>query len=329
MYHRHRAGKGFKYLDDQGNLIRDKEVKDYIRSLVIPPAWKEVEISQKKNARILATGRDERGRKQYIYNPKFRQRQNQKKFDRILHFAEQLPRMRRVTGQHLRKRSPCREKVLAAMVRLLDTAFFRPGSEAYAKQNHSYGLTTLRSKHLSIDGDTLIFRFRGKSGVAHEKQVEDRRLAKIVQELDELPGYEIFKFVNDDGRVEDVKSEHLNAYIREVMGEEFSAKDFRTWAGTVIAAMALDELEATAPESQAKLNKNIRAAVIKVSESLGNTPAVARDAYIDPRIIEEYIDGRTLRYFSKEVNRLLKAEDLLSDAETAVLCMLRSRLKAR
>lgn len=329
MYHRRRSGKGFKYLDDQGQLISDKEIKEYIRSLVIPPAWHEVEISEQKNARILATGRDESGRKQYIYHPKYRQRQDQKKFDRILNFAEQLPRMRRITGQHLRKRTPCNEKVLAVMVRLLDTAFFRPGSEAYAKQNHSYGLTTLRSKHLSIEGDKMIFRFRGKSGVAHEKEVEDKRLAKIVQELDELPGYEIFKFINDAGEIEDVKSEHLNAYIREVMGGAFSAKDFRTWAGTVIAAMALDELEADAPESQAKLNKNIRSAVIKVSESLGNTPAVARDAYIDPRIIEEYTDGRTLKYFSGEVNKLLKRQEFLSSAELAVLCMLRSRLKAR
>lgn len=327
MYYRYKQGKGFRYTDEDGNAVKDKELIQYFRSLIIPPAWKEVQISEKKRSKILVTGRDEAGRKQYIYNPSYRNRQEQKKFDRIIEFAEQLEHMRRVTGQHLRKRKPTREKVLATMVRLLETAFFRPGSDYYAKQNASYGLTTLRSKHLEINGDKLIFSYRGKSGKDQEKHIIDSKLAKIVKELDEMPGYEIFKFIDDNGKIQDVKSEHLNQYIREIMGEEFSAKDFRTWSGTMIAAIALDELGAVEEKDQKILNKNIRSAVIQVSEKLGNTPAVARSSYIDPRVIERYIDGTTLKYFQKEVERLLKKSENLSASEIGVLCMLRSRLK--
>ena len=192
MYYRKKKGKGFSYTDENGKTVTDTAVKTYIKSLIIPPAWKDVEISEKKNSKILVTGRDELGRKQYIYNPKFRQKQEQKKFDRIIEFAEQLERMRRVTGQHMRKRKPTREKVLATMVRLLESAFFRPGSDFYTKQNKSYGLTTMRSKHLEINGDELIFTYRGKSGKDQEKHITDAKLAKIVKEIDEMPGYEIF-----------------------------------------------------------------------------------------------------------------------------------------
>src|SRR5690606_25986244 len=189
------------------------------------------------------------------------------------------------------------------------------------------GLTTMRSKHLEINGNEMIFSYKGKSGVEQEKHVTDARLAKIVQEIDELPGYEIFKYVDENNRIQDVKSEHLNEYIREVMGDEFSAKDFRTWSGTIIAAMALDEMDAVEKSDQKQLDKNIRQAVIAVSEKLGNTPAVARSSYIDPRVIEEYTDGKTLKYFRKEVNRLLKQKENLSPSEIGVLCLLRNRLK--
>lgn len=326
MYYRKKHGKGFRYVDQFGNTVRDKELKDWFKSLVIPPAWTEVEISRKKGAKILVTGRDDKGRKQYIYNPKFREKQEQQKFDRILQFADQLEHMRRVTGQHLRKRSLSREKVLACMVRLLEAAYFRPGSEHYAKANKSYGLTTMRSKHLQIDGDELIFHYIGKSGKEQERHIVDKKLAKIVKEIDELPGYELFKFIDENGQRQDVKSEHLNAYIREVMGEEFSAKDFRTWAGTVIAAIALDEVGAMEEKDQKALDKNIRNAVVKVSEHLGNTPSVARSSYIDPRVIEEYVDGKTINYFQKEVGRLIKKNENLSREELGVLCMLKKRL---
>lgn len=326
MYYRKKHGKGFRYVDKANNTVKDKKLKEWFKSLVIPPAWSDVEISSKKNAKILVTGRDDKDRKQYIYNPKYRAKQKQAKFDRILHFANQLEHMRRVTGQHLRKRTLNKEKVLACMVRLLEAAYFRPGSDYYAKENKSYGLTTMRSKHLSIENDKLIFNYIGKSGKEQERHVVDKRLARIVNEIDELPGYEIFKFIDEDGNKQDVKSEHLNEYIREVMGEEFSAKDFRTWSGTVIAAMALDEIGALEVEDQKTMDKNIRNAVIKVSEHLGNTPSVARSSYIDPRVIDEYVNGKTIKYFQKEIDRLLKKKNNLSREELGVLCMLKRKL---
>ncbi len=329
MYYRKRHGKGFTYKDKNGKTIKDKEVRAWIESLVIPPAWTNVEISENRKADLLVTGRDDKDRKQYIYHPKYRERQNQKKFDRIVDFASQLEHMRRVTGQHLRKRKLNREKVMATMVRLLESAFFRPGSEAYAKENATYGLTTMRSKHLNIEGDELIFTYNGKSGKDQEKHIVDKKLAKIVQEIDELPGYEIFKYLDENNKVVDVKSDDLNAYIHEVMGEEFSAKDFRTWAGTMIAAIALDELGVVQEKDQSLLDKNIKEAVNRVSERLGNTPSVARSSYIDPRIIEDYTQGRTLQYFEKEINQLLKKAENLSKEEIGVLCMLRERLKSK
>jgi len=210
----------------------------------------------------------------------------------------------------------------------MEAAFFRPGSEAYAKENATYGLTTLRHKHLTIDGNEITFSYVGKSGQEQEKQVVDKKLSKIIQELDELPGYEIFKYLDEDNTIIRVKSEDLNAYIREIMGDEYSAKDFRTWAGTMIAAIALDELGVVDKKDQKLLDKNIKEAVSRVSERLGNTPSVARGSYIDPRIIEDYTNGRTLKYFEKEINQLLKKADTLSKEEIGVLCMLRNRLKS-
>lgn len=326
-YYRKKTGKGFTYVDSEAKKVEDDKLLVLFKSLVIPPAWKRVEINASPRAKVRATGYDSKGRKQYVYNSSFRQRQEQKKFDRILHFARQLPHMRMVTGQHLRKRKLDRNKVLACMVRLLDIAFFRPGSDVYARNNKSYGLTTLRSKHLKIEGDKLLFTYVGKSAQPQEKQVVDAQLARVVCQIDELPGYEIFKFIDEDGKIQDVKSQHLNEYIREVMGPEFSAKDFRTWAGTVIAAMSLDELGAIEEADQRKLSKNIKQAVVAVSERLGNTPAIARKSYIDPRIIDNYTQGRTLCYFKKEVNRLLKKNDNLSVEELGVLCLLKRRLE--
>ncbi|MBG42654.1 MAG: DNA topoisomerase [Aequorivita sp.] len=327
MYQRKRHGKGFTYKYKNGKTITDTETRKWIKSLVIPPAWKEVEINENRNADLLVTGRDDKGRKQYIYHPKYTERQNAKKFDRIINFASQLEHMRRVTGQHLRKRKLNREKVMATMVRLLESAFFRPGSETYSKENETYGLTTMRSKHLTIKADELIFSYNGKSGQEQEKHIVDKKLAKIVQEIDDMPGYEIFKYLDEDNNIIDVKSDDLNSYIQEVMGEEFSAKDFRTWAGTMIAAIALDELGVVEEEDQKLLGKNIKEAVNRVSETLGNTPAVARSSYIDPRVIEDYTEGRTLKYFKKEINQLLKKAENLSKEEIGVLCMLRNRLK--
>ena len=329
MYQRKKHGKGFTYKDKNGKTIKDKEIRLWIKSLVIPPAWTDVEISENKNADLLVTGRDDKERKQYIYHPKYTERQNAKKFDRIVDFADQLEHMRRVTGQHLRKKKLTREKVMATMLRLLEVAFFRPGSESYAKENATYGLTTMRSKHLTIEGNELIFSYNGKSGQDQEKHIVDKKLAKIVQEIDDMPGYEIFKYLDENNKVVDVKSDDLNAYIREVMGEDFSAKDFRTWAGTLIAAIALDELGVVEEKHQKTLDQNIKEAVNRVSEKLGNTPSVARSSYIDPRIIDNYIEGRTLHYFEKEISRLLRKAENLSKEEIGVLCMLRDRLKKK
>ncbi len=324
---RKRCGKGFRYFDEENQTITDPQLKLYFKSMVIPPAWENVIIDTSPRAKIQAIGYDVKGRKQYIYNKNFRQKQDNEKFDRIIRFADKLEHMRRVTEQHLRKRKLTREKVLAVMLRLLETAFFRPGNDQYAKQNGSYGLTTLRSKHLEIKGNEMIFSYTGKSGQKQEKHIIDERLSSIVKELDDMPGYEIFKFVDEDEKVHDITSNHLNDYIHEVMGEEFSAKDFRTWAGTVIAAMALDEIGAVIEKDQKKLNKNIRNAVIAVSEKLGNTPAIARSSYIDPRIIDNYTQGRTLTYFEKEVKQLLKTNEKLSLEELEVLCLLKKHLK--
>lgn len=326
IYYRKRRGQNFTYADKDNNTVQDPTLKAYFKSLVIPPAWEKVEINTSSRAKIWATGHDAKGRKQYIYNTKFRQQQEEEKFDRIIRFANQLEHMRRVTGQHLRKRKLNRDKVLAAMVRLLEAAFFRPGNDLYTKENKSYGLTTLRSKHLEINGNKMIFSYIGKSGQEQERHVIDNRLTKIVKEIDDMPGYEIFKFIDEKGEVHDVKSNDLNEYIRQVMGEEFSAKDFRTWAGTVIAAIALNEIGAVEEKDQKKLNKNVREAVITVSEKLGNTPAIARSSYIDPRVIKNYTEGKTLTYFQTEVKRMLKKNENLSVEELGVLCLLKNRL---
>lgn len=324
---RRKRGKGFSYTDENGRTIKDRKLRERLAALAIPPAWSEVEINADLEADLLATGRDSAGRKQYIYHPQYRERKEEEKFDRIIAFAERLESMRRVTGQHLRKRRLTREKVLACMVRLLDLAYFRPGSPRYAKENDSYGLTTMRSRHLTVEGDELIFTYRGKSGVVQERHVEDRRLAKVVAELDELPGYEIFKYVDEDGQRVRVTSQDLNNYIREVMGEQFSAKDFRTWAGTLIAAVALDELGFSGDPKAA--DSNVQEAVERVARKLGNTPTVARSSYIDPRVIEGYLDGRTTSYFRKQVEQQLSQNSSLSLDEIGLLYLLKTRLKAK
>ncbi|WP_417429245.1 DNA topoisomerase IB [Halpernia sp.] len=326
MYIRKGCGRGFTYKDLFGKTL-NKETRKWIESLVIPPAWKDVEISENPEDKILVTGRDEKNRKQYIYNPKFSKEQSLKKFDRIVDFAENLEHMRRVTGQHLRQRKLSREKVLATMLRLMDSAYFRPGSSKYTKENKTYGLTTIRSKHLIVENDELIFSYTGKSHKDQERHIVDAKIAKIVKELDEMPGYEVFKYLDENDKIVDVNSQDLNDYIHEVMGEDFSAKDFRTWGGTMMAAIALDELGACEEKDQKELDKRIKDAVVKVSEKLGNTPAVAKSSYIDPRIIEAYIDGKTMSYFKKEIDKMLQNSNNLSVEELGVLCLLRGRLK--
>ncbi|MCP1313222.1 MULTISPECIES: DNA topoisomerase IB [unclassified Halomonas] len=324
---RKRSGKGFTYQTEDGETLKDKQWRAWITSLAIPPAWRDVEITLDKRHHIHATGRDDAGRKQYVYNPKWREKREALKFDRMIDFAQRLTPMRRVTGQHLLQEGLPREKVLACMVRLIDSAYFRPGSERYREQNDSYGLTTMRSKHLTIDGDELIFDYRGKSGQDQHRVVEDARLASVVAQLDDTPGYEIFKYFDENGHKVRVDSNDLNDYIHEVMGEQFSAKDFRTWAGTSIAALALEELGVDEDEKISQ--KNVREAVERVAKSLGNTPSIAKASYIDPRVVESYLDGQTLENFRQLVEVELDKEDLTGPDERAVLELLKSRLKRK
>jgi DNA topoisomerase I len=311
---RRKKGRTFQYLFEDKD-ITDSELLDYINSLVIPPAWKNVKIAKNKDADILATGTDSAGRLQYIYHPRFRARQDRAKFERILRFARALPKMRRITGEHLKHSQLDREKVLAAMVRLLDQAYFRVGNDIYAQENQSYGLTTIRSKHTSFRKDTIVFDFTGKSGQQQHKEVTDKQLARILKKLDKLPGYEIFKYYDEDGKLKFVNSSDVNNYIKEVMGEEFTAKDFRTWGGTLYAAA---ELAATQRSPHAKERQKVVVTCVKnVAKRLGNTPAIARSSYIDPRIIKAYEKDELSKVY--ETVRGMKRQAYLSADEQCVL----------
>lgn len=316
-------GRGFRYFDEYGQ-VGDAKKLEHIANLHVPPAWKEVKIAKNPKARIQATGIDNAGRLQYLYHPAFRAKQEKAKFDRILKFARALPKMRRTVEKHLKHKKLGREKVLACAVRLMDQAYLRVGNEVYAKENDSYGLTTLRSKHLSVEGDTIIFDFVGKSGQKQTKRLADRTLASVIRNMDDLPGYEVFKYYDESGTLRDVKSADVNAYIKEVMGEEFSAKDFRTWAGTLLASAELAKLERTESESARK--KAVSGCVKKVARKLGNTPAVARSSYIDPRIIDAYNHGDSLQKLQRTMNTLKKTNELKPE-EQCLLKVLQTATK--
>ena len=252
--HRKRAGKGFAYTDQHGALIRDQEVLKRIRSLVLPPAWKDVWICPSPVGHLQATGIDARGRRQYRYHPGYRQVRNHTKFGRMLDFAKALPSIRARVDEDLALPGTPREKVTATVVRLLETTFIRVGNEEYARENSSYGLTTLRDRHVTIEGSTLRFRFRGKSAQMHDVAVHDKRLARIVRDCRDLPGYELFQYTDDFGEVHSLDSADVNSYLHKITGNEFSAKDFRTWAGTVQAALALAEIGECTSETHGKRN---------------------------------------------------------------------------
>jgi DNA topoisomerase-1 len=286
---RKRAGTGFSYVDPTGRTIRDARELRRIRSLVIPPAWEDVWICVNPLGHLQATGRDARGRKQYRYHPRWREVRDEAKYDRLPSFAAALPLVRRRVARDLSHPELSMNKVVAAVVQLLEKTLIRVGNEEYARANRSFGLTTLENAHARINGSEVRFRFRGKSGKFHDIKLSDARLARILRRCQELPGRQLFQYVDDDGVLRDVESSDVNDSLRAATGQDFTAKDFRTWAGTVLAAQALCEMEDATSQSAAK--RNVLAAFDKVAGSLGNTRAVCRKCYIHPAIVDTYMDG--------------------------------------
>jgi DNA topoisomerase-1 len=322
---RRRAGSGFSYLDPDGERITDLDTLRRIRSLAVPPAWTDVWISPHPRGHIQATGRDARGRKQYRYHPRWREVRDETKYERMVAFGASLPAIRKRLNKDLSRRGLPREKVLATVVRLLEMSLIRVGNEEYARDNRSFGLTTMRDRHVDVDGSNLRFHFTGKSGKRHQVGVTDRRLARIVERCQDLPGQTLFQYVDDEGERHPVDSDDVNEYLRDISGQDFTAKDFRTWAGTVLAAWALKDLEAFDSEAQAK--RNIVEAVEQVAGYLGNTPAVCRKCYVHPEILDSYLDGSMLKTLKGRADEKLSGDiGSLRPVEAAVLGLLERRL---
>lgn len=339
---RKRRGRTFAYYDTRGVLLKDAEQLARIRALVIPPAWTQVWISPFANGHIQATGRDARGRKQYRYHDRWSELRNETKFERMIPFGEALPRLRTRVEQDLKSPGLPRNKVLAAIVRLLETTLIRVGNEEYARSNESFGLTTLRNEHVEVAGSIIHFRFKGKSGKEHNINLRDPRLARIVKACQELPEQELFEYVDESGALHSISSTDVNAYLHELTGEEFTAKSFRTWAGTLCAALALKDLEAPAGAEQLKRSHS---QVIKlVSRYLGNTPAVCRKYYVHPAVFEAHATGKLASFFPAAAGAVPEPEEAeviapllgaaatapgrLSAAEKAVLAFLRTAFKS-
>jgi DNA topoisomerase-1 len=289
---RKRSGKGFHYVDSEGKPVRDKETLARVRSLVIPPAWTGVWICPNPKGHLQATGRDARGRKQSRYHPRWREVRDETKYERMMIFGAALPGIRERVEQDLGLPGLPRPKVLATIVRLMETTLIRVGNEEYARQNGSYGLTTMRNKHVEVDGSTVTFHFQGKSRVQHTVDITDRRLARIVQRCQDIPGYELFQYADKDGTHHSVDSADVNEYLREISGEEFTAKDFRTWAGSVLACEMLWQFEKFESATEAK--RNVVQAIKQVAARLGNTPSVCRKCYVHPVVLDCYMSGAML-----------------------------------
>jgi DNA topoisomerase-1 len=285
-YRRRRRGRGFTYYDWTGKVVTDAKLRDRFNQLVIPPAWQEVWICRHENGHILAVGRDEAGRKQYIYHPEWARVRDQVKYSKLLRFGEALPELRQRVAADLRQRKLTRTKVTALVVALMEQTLIRIGNDEYARNNDSYGLTTLQDDHVHFDHNTVIFEFRGKSGKEHEIALRDKRLAALVKACQELPGQRLFQYYDEQGNLVALTSTDVNAYLREVTGFDFTAKDFRTWGGTILAARMLHEAGAVTNDTEAK--KRIVTAVKGVAQALGNTPAVCRQSYIHPAILAAY-----------------------------------------
>ncbi|MES2899869.1 MAG: DNA topoisomerase IB [Pseudomonadota bacterium] len=316
---------GFRYLAPDGSSIEEEAVLARIRALAIPPAWTDVWICKSENGHLQATGRDARGRKQYRYHARWRKLRDEVKYERMINFGKVLPQIRRAVDAALKLPGLPREKVLATIVHLLQATMMRIGNEEYARTNKSFGLTTLRNRHVKVEGGAVEFRFRGKSGVFHEITVSDRRLARIIARMRDLPGQDLFQYVDHDGERHAIGSADVNDYLREITGEEYTAKDFRTWSGTVLAALALREFEKFDSETQAK--KNIVRAIESVAEKLGNTPSICRKCYVHPAVIDSYLDGTMLEALRARTRQEIEDLHALSAEEGAVVALLQQRLQ--
>jgi len=315
-------GGTFIYTDPNGERVTDEATLARIKSLVIPPAWQRVWICKHANGHIQATGRDARGRKQYRYHPRWREARDTTKFHRLANFAKVLPRIRHQVQKDLAAKGMPRRKVMAAVVRLLETTLIRVGNDEYMRQNKSFGLTTLRNRHVSVTRTKVVFSFRGKSGKQHQISLQDRQMAALVKRCQDMPGQELFVYEDDDGQPHHIGSQDVNEYLREIAQNEFTAKDFRTWAGTVLAAVALGELGAA--QAQAEAKKNIVLAIEAAAMKLGNTPTVCRKSYVHPEVINAYLEGMTIATLEKQMKA---ARRRLKEEEIAVLTLLDQRLK--
>jgi DNA topoisomerase-1 len=313
----------FRYVDADGRPIADEEQLERIRSLAIPPAWKDVWISPSARSKLQATGVDAAGRKQYLYHPSYRARQEQAKYDKLIRFAERLPQLRQAMAEHMALDGMPEEKVAAIAVRLINLGWFRVGSDRYARTSRTFGITTLRKSHVAVRGSRISFRYRGKHSIMIRSAIVDAELAAAMKQLLAQPGSRLFKFPNGDGAYCNLDQRRLNAYIRRFLGDEFTAKDFRTWGGTLIAAIEFAQHEP--PESPTQAKRRVADVMRKVAERLGNTPAVARSSYVSPAVVEQYLDGRTIDDFRPRHLRVVGARDAgLDREEQATLSLLRS-----
>jgi len=322
---RRRSGRGFSYRDPDGRPIRDPGTIARIRAIVVPPAWTDVWICPWPNGHLQATGRDARGRKQYRYHRRYRTRRDGAKFERLVGFARALPAIRAQVDADLRRPGLPREKVVAAVVRLLELTLIRVGNDEYARLNRSFGLTTLEDRHAAVEGSAITFRFRGKSGQRHEVGLRDRRLAGVVRRCRDLPGQELFQYEGADGEPHDIASDDVNAYLATI-APGVTAKDFRTWAGTVLAYRALRAIGAGRTDREKQ--RNIAAAIRETADNLGNTPAVARSAYVHPAVVDAYLDGRIRAALVAAAEDSDEAPGATGpDEERAVIALLRARIR--
>jgi DNA topoisomerase I len=328
---RERAGKGFRYRYATGKVVGDEEVLGRIKSLAIPPAWSEVWICPDPSGHLQATGRDARGRKQNRYHPRWREVRDETKYSRMIAFGKALPAIRRAVEKHLRIAGLSREKVLATVVRLLEVSLIRVGNPEYARQNESFGLTTMRDGHVAVRGSALRFKFPGKSGKWHSITIKDKRLARIVKSCQDIPGQELFQYLDEQGERRTISSQDVNDYLRDISGKDFTAKDFRTWAGTLLAAVALREARPDIRKTQTR--KNLNAAIARVAERLGNTPSVCRKCYVHPHVVNAYISsggmcGEFLPMPEAGLgrSRLTSSNTVLQPEEVAVLALLKKQL---